>query len=222
VNRTILVVAPHADDEVLGVGGTIAKLRAQGDVVHVAIVTAGHPPDFTDAQHVVARAEANAAHALLGVANTVFLDLPAAALDTLLHRELNRCLDAVLLDVRPHVVFVPFPGDLHRDHQLVFESTMVAVRPNGGHVPAEVYAYETLSETNWNAPYLSAGFTPNVFVDITEHLEAKIAAIRAYATQLEPFPHERSEPAIRALATLRGATSGCAAAEAFVMIRSFQ
>jgi LmbE family N-acetylglucosaminyl deacetylase len=220
VSKKIVVVAPHPDDEVLGVGGTIAKLAAAGADVFVAIVTKGYPPAFDEALIAKGRQEALEAHKLLGVRRTIFLDLPAAALDTLQHAALNRALLHLVSELHPEAVFLPFVGDIHLDHQLVFQSGMVACRPGSHSTVSAVYAYETLSETNWNAPYVTPGFVPNVFVDISEFLEMKIAAMQAYASQIKPFPHERSAEALRALATLRGATVGVSASEAFVLVRS--
>ncbi len=218
----ILVLAPHPDDEVLGVGGTIAKLVRQGDEVVVAIVTKAGPPVFTHDVADTGRREALAAHDLLGVKDTRFLSFPAAGLDTVPHRELNAGLLELFRDLRPEVVFVPFEGDLHRDHREVFASALVCARPGGPDTPRSVYAYETLSETNWNAPYLTPSFAPNVFVDIGDHLETKLEAMGRYASQLQAFPHERSLEALRALAILRGATVGARAAEGFVLVRDIR
>lgn len=218
----VLVVAPHPDDEVLGAGGTMARRAAEGDEVVVAIVTKAGPPVFTPDVAETGRREARAAHDLLGVKETHFLDFPAAGLDTVPHRDLNAGLLELFRDVRPEVVFVPFGGDLHRDHREVFESALVCARPGHRDAPRAVYSYETLSETNWNAPYVTPAFAPNVFVDITPHLETKLGAMGRYASQLRPFPHERSLEALRALATLRGATVGVAAAEAFVLVRELR
>ncbi|NTV73836.1 MAG: PIG-L family deacetylase, partial [Holophaga sp.] len=113
-----------------------------------------------------------------------------------------------------------FPGDLHRDHQLVFHSALVAARPGSAGFPRRLYAYETLSETNWNAPQLTPGFIPNHFVDISGTLEDKLDAFALFRSQVRPPPHERSLETLRALAVLRGATVGLAAAEAFVTIRT--
>jgi LmbE family N-acetylglucosaminyl deacetylase len=220
VTRTVLVIAPHPDDEVLGVGGTIASLAAAGDDVCVAIVTKGYPPAFDEEFIATGRREALDAHRLLGVRKTLFLDLPAAELDTVAHRTVNAKLIDLIASVRPNVLFVPFPGDIHMDHQLVFLSSLVAARPNGGRTVSAIYAYETLSETNWNAAYLTPGFQPNVFFDISDHLDRKLEAMQAYKSQIRPFPHERSADALRALAMIRGATIGRRAAEAFVLVRS--
>jgi LmbE family N-acetylglucosaminyl deacetylase len=218
--RRILVVAPHLDDEVLGAGGSMARWAARGDEVTVAVVTRGMPPLYDDAEEERCRAEARAAHDRLGIRATRFLDFPAGALDGCSHRELNAGLVDCVGAWAPDEVYLPFPGDLHVDHQRVFQAGLVAVRPNRPGYPAAVYAYETLSETNWNAPFLTPSFIPNRFVDISAFLEAKLRAMACYRSQLAPFPGERSLQALEALAVLRGATVGLAAAEAFVTIRT--
>lgn len=215
----ILVVAPHPDDEVLGAGGAIARLSSEGAEVHILVVTRGMPPLYTAADVERSRREAGEAHRILGVRETRFLDFPAAGLDTVAHGEVNAAIGEVGEELEPDAVFIPFAGDLHLDHQRTFLSALVASRPHRGRPPKTVYCYETLSETNWNAPYLTPGFAPNVFMDITKHLERKIEALKAYASQVKPFPHERSVEAVRALAQLRGSTVGLAAAEAFVLVR---
>jgi len=217
----VLVIAPHPDDEVLGVGGTIARLGHEGHDIFVAIVTRGDPSMFDPAFTEQGRQEALQAHRILGVRDTIFLDgYPAALLDTIPHSQLNAALGKLFCDVKPAILFLPFNGDLHRDHRLVFESALVAARPHGGSQVQTIYAYETLSETNWNAAPLTPGFLPNTYFDISAFLEVKLASMQTYQSQLKPFPHERSLEAIQALATLRGATVGVEAAEAFVLVRS--
>jgi LmbE family N-acetylglucosaminyl deacetylase len=217
--RRILVLAPHPDDEVLGLGGTIARLSEAGADVTVAVLTRGAPPQFTDADVTRSRAEAEAAHAILGVETTRFFDLPAAQLDGVPHHRLNAVLDGLFDEVRPDTVFLPFKHDMHLDHDLVFTSAMVAARPPRPAAPTRILCYETLSETNWNAPYVTIGFMPNWFVDIERTLDCKLAALQAFTSQLKDFPHERSLETARALATLRGSTVNRRAAEAFVLIR---
>lgn len=219
MTKRVLVLAPHPDDEVLGPGGTLAKLAGSGAVVHVVIVTKAGPPIFSQEVLETGRREAAKAHRVLGVEGTHFLSFPAAGLDTVANAAMNAALLEVFTEVRPELVFVPFLGDIHGDHQQVFASALVCCRPGTALTPSSVYAYETLSETNWNAPYLTPGFLPNVFVDISEQLETKLEAMRQYGSQLKDFPHERSLEAIRALASLRGSTVGRRAAEAFVLVR---
>ncbi len=222
MTERVLVIAPHPDDEILGVGGTILKLRAQGAQVSVVIATTATSPRFDPEVLTTGRREAGAAHRLLGVTDTRYLPFPAAELDRVPHADVNAALVEVFVEVRPDLVFVPFIGDLHLDHQRIFLSALVAGRPGTAWTPRSIRAYETLSETNWNAPHLTPSFVPNVFVDISDHLKTKLAAMREYASQLKAPPHERSVEALQALATLRGATVGCAAAEAFVLVREIR
>lgn len=217
-----LVLAPHPDDEVLGCGGTIARLTAEGGRVDVGIVTRGMAPAYSDEQVAEVRAEAAAAHRLLGVAGTHYLDLPAAGLDRLPQAEVNAAIATLIGQVRPKTLMVPFLGDIHADHQIVFNAAMVAARPGGGFRPDRVIAYETVSETNWSAPYLTPAFAPNLYLDIGGFLETKIAAFGCYASQVRPFPNERSIESLRALATLRGSCVSLHAAEAFVLLREIE
>jgi LmbE family N-acetylglucosaminyl deacetylase len=216
----LAVIAPHPDDEVLGCGGTIARCMREGVEVHVIFATTGLPHLVSSREHEQLRAEARDAHAVLGVACAHFLDLPAARLDTVPQADLNQAVAAILQTVRPDTVLMPFFGDIHLDHQLLFSSALVAARPNQTGYPLRLWAYETLSETNWNAPYVTPTFAPTLFVDITSSLDRKLAAMKAYRSQLRAFPHERSAEAIEALARLRGATVHRQAAEAFVLLRS--
>ncbi|BDA82969.1 PIG-L domain-containing protein [Aureimonas sp. SA4125] len=216
----VLVVAPHPDDEVLGCGGTIARIAADDGEVHVAVVTRGQPPAFSEEAAARVRAEAEAAHRHLGVRRTHWLDQPAGRLSETPHSTLNSALQDLFVAIRPDTVFIPFVGDVHLDHQLIFLSSMVAARPHQAEYPPTILAYETVSETNWNAPYVTAAFIPQVFIDIERSLERKLEAMAMFASQLRALPHERSLETLRALAILRGATVHRRAAEAFVLVRT--
>lgn len=217
--QRIAVVAPHADDEILGCGGTMARAARSGAEVHAVIVTRGHAPQFEAALVKQIRTETLAAHRSIGVAKTHFLELPAAGLDQVRATELNAALSDALGTIEPDTLFVPFIGDIHLDHQIVFNAALVYARPRSSRCPATVLAYETLSETNWLAPGMTPGFLPNVFVDIEETINAKVAAFELFVSQVRPHPDERSIANLRALATVRGATVHRVAAEAFMMIR---
>lgn len=215
----VLVIAPHPDDEILGCGGTMLRLVAEGADVSVAIVTKGQEPQFPAEMVAGIRAETKAAHALIGISETHYLDLPAAALDRMSATELNGALAKLVQDVQPDTLFLPFVGDIHTDHQLTFLAAMVAARPRHANAPRRIYAYETLSETNWYAPGITPAFVPNVFIDISETLERKLDAFRCFESQVREFPDERSIEAIRALAIMRGASMYRKAAEAFMLVR---
>jgi LmbE family N-acetylglucosaminyl deacetylase len=220
-NGPVLVIAPHPDDEVLGPGGTIARLARSGREVVVVIVTRGEAPMFDPAFIEKGRSEACEAHQVLGVARTCFLEgFPAARLDQTPRHLLNDALRKIVVELRPELLLVPFAGDLHTDHRIVFDAALVAARPTQQHRVGAVLAYETLSETNWNAPYVSPAFAPNVFLDISADLDTKLAALGKFESQLRPFPNERSLQAVENLARLRGATVEVMAAEAFVLVRA--
>ncbi len=212
MQKTVLVFAPHNDDEVLGVGGTIGKLAKSGYEVTVCEVTAG--PNAGRLQ-----SEAKKAHELLRVAHSVFLDLPSCKLEELPKTQLNAAMIGIVKQVRPELVFLPHYGDMHLDHRWVAEAAMVALRPLEAPFVRKILAYETLSETEWNTPAVQNAFVPNVWVDIGEELDDKLRAMECYHSQLHAFPHPRSVGAIEALARYRGSTVGVSAAEAFMLIR---
>lgn len=221
----VLVFAPHADDEVLGCGGVMAKYADEHAEVHVCVVTSPFPPlvDDTDAKNngwpSMLYPEAMTAKEVLGVKEYHFLQFPAVFLETVSRHELNGKIKDMVDSIAPDVVYVPHFGDMQKDHAVTAEAVMVAVRPKGEHIVSKVYAYETLSETEWNTPHARNSFFPNSFVDISRRLDRKCKAMSCYKSQLMAFPHPRSLETITALAKYRGSTCGKNAAEAFMLIR---
>ncbi len=212
----ILVIAPHNDDEILGVGGTIAKYAKQGHEVIVCEVTAG---DLDDEMVQRQKKEAIASHDLLGVSKTIFMDLPVVGLKEMATREINKAFDETIKAINPEIVFIPHKGDMHIDHRMVVEAAMVALRPVSCPNIKGIYAYETLSETDWNTPSLDNAFIPTVFCDISQELELKLSAMECHESQVCDYPHPRSLEAIKALAMYRGSTICKKYAEAFIPIR---
>ena len=221
---TTLILAPHADDEVLGVGGTMARLVAEGERVVVAVLT-GHGdtphPIFAASCWDVVRQECRQACELLGVSEVIFRELPAVCLDVMPAWQINASVLAVIEEVKPDTLFVPFANDLHKDHAAIAYAASVATRPYlpCGQSVSKILAYETLSETHLAPAYIEPAFQPTVFYDISEYLDAKVRAMRAYASQIQTGAMPRSERGIEALAALRGGHIGVAAAEAFVLLR---
>lgn len=218
----VLVIAPHPDDEIIGVGGTIAKRVEQGNEVYVCIVTKGHPPVFDEAFVAQGRRECREADLMLGVKETIFLDFPAVMLETVPRYIFNGKIAEVVQRIEPDEVYIPHRGDMQIDHQMVVDAAMVALRPKYTHVIKRIYAYETLSETGWNIPNTVNEFIPTVYEDISDTYERKIEAMNCFQSQLDDFPAARSIGAIEALAKYRGATVGVQAAEAFSLIREIK
>jgi len=223
----VLVVAPHADDETLGCGGTIARLAREGHEVTVAVLTGhgehGPHPLWPRTAWTTVRAEAGAAAELLGVSRLWFREIPAALVaDQPVHEVNQVCVD-VVREARPDVVYAPFLYDLHKDHREIFHAMSTVWRPSSplGRNIRAVYAYETVSETHWNTAYVEPGFVPNVYVDISDTLEAKLEALSCYDSQVRPYPDARSPESVRAQAIWRGCQVGMRAAEAFVLVRAY-
>lgn len=215
--KHLVVVAPHPDDETLGCGATIARFAALGTKVSVLIVSGHLPPLYPPATFKTSRKEAEAAFALLGVASSEFLEIPATLVKDTPVAELNGKIAGFILAREPEMVLIPFP-DRHIDHRIVFDACVVACRPVSATAPRMVLAYETLSETHWNVPGIEPAFVPEIFVDTTQHMKTKIAALECYASQIGNAP-SRSVDACTALARFRGSQNGFGYAEAFKAVR---
>jgi LmbE family N-acetylglucosaminyl deacetylase len=215
----VLIIAAHPDDEVMGAGGTIAKHVRQKDETYLCIVTKAYAPDWSEEVIKEKRKEAIKASQILGIKKTYFCDLPTVMLDTLPQKELNKRISDVVIEIQPDVVYTTHKGDINSDHRLVFEATMVAVRPASENSISRVLSYELLSATDWAPPFPDRAFVPNVYVDISKTLETKIKAMSVYKTELRNYPHPRSIEAITILAKRRGMDIHVEAAEAFMLMR---
>lgn len=217
----VLVVAAHPDDEVLGCGGTMARLAAEGHRVSVAILGQGaaarFAPDSREAAAEVAglQEKSRAAARILGAAEVRHFGLPDNRFDTVDLLDVVRLLDALAAEFEPEVVYTQHGGDLNVDHAATFRAALTAFRPLPGSTVRELFAYEVASSTEWAFGQFDPAFRPDTFLDVTAHLDRKLAALAAYEGEMRAFPHPRSERAVRAQAELRGAAVGVAAAEAF-------
>lgn len=223
--KNILVIAPHCDDEILGCGGTMSKHIQAGHDVYVAIVTNGHlgaPELFTKEGTDKVRAEALAAHKILGVRETFFLDFPAPKLDSIPAYQLSIRLASIVGDKQIDTMYIPHRGDIHKDHRITYEAALVAGRPINNSPVKQILAYETLSETEWAPPFGDDAFIPTIFENIEGHLEKKLEAFKCFSTQIKEFPHPRSLKTIEILSNLRGATVGLSNVESFMLIREIR
>ena len=214
----ILVIAPHRDDEILGVGGTILKRKARGDNVSVCVVTA---QEGMERKPLAARThqEMEEVFRYCGIDHYYGLPFSAVILENYSRKDINKAILDVVVACKPEEVYVPHWGDMQKDHQIVTEAAMVALRAKYNHAVKRIYAYETLSETGIHYPSVDKAFIPNVYEDISDYLEKKKKALSMYKAQIGDFPNLRSAEAVEALAKLRGATVNVKAAEAFALIR---
>ncbi len=222
--KKILVIAAHPDDEVLGMGGTIARLEKEGCVVDVLIVTDGSSSQYRDSDHLDEIIEAKKKETrncadVLGVRDIYYGGLPDMKLDCTPHIDINQAIERVIDKVQPDTVFTHFWGDVNMDHQNVYKSTLVTVRPVLGQVVKELYCYRVPSSTEWTPNKGDTMFMPNYFVDIEQYVEQKYEAFACYSTELRDYPHPRSVQYLRDSDKAAGLRMGMLAAEEFVMLR---
>jgi len=220
MSKSVLVVAAHPDDEVIGCGGIIARHVAEGDMVHVVFMANG----------VAARGQNNsvelqdrnqardAAQSILGVAHWYALDFPDNRMDSVPLLGVVQALEQIIEEVQPRRVYTHHKGDLNVDHCVTHQAVMTACRPVPGSSVREILTFEVMSSTEWAAPGVMP-FVPNAFIDISAYLPKKLEALTAYGMEMRPSPHSRSVAHIVALARHRGNCVGIEAAEAFEMVR---
>lgn len=222
----VLVVAAHPDDEVLGCGGTIARLAAAGRAVHVLLLADGETSRVAnDGSGVEKRAvaarntAAERACQILGCTSVECIALPDNRMDGLVLLDVVKEIEARIARYWPTTVLTHHGGDVNVDHRMAHQAVIVACRPVPDNPVRELLFFEVPSSTEWRPAGMGDAFIPNYFVDISATLSSKKAALHAYSSELREFPHPRSEIAVDALARWRGSTVGVPAAEAFVLAR---
>ncbi len=223
-SSSIFAVAAHPDDEMLGCGGTLARLAALGTEIHILLLGEGPLARSSETDDARAHAclSAKRAAQVIGVneANVHFASLPDNRFDTIALLDIVQHIEALAEQVQPDLVFTHHAGDMNQDHRLTHQAVMTAFRPLPGTKPVTLLGFEVLSSTEYTPPHTAPAFCPNVFVDISATLETKCHALAEYASEMRPWPHPRSMEAVRHLAALRGCFCGHEAAEAFILYRT--
>jgi len=209
----ILVIAAHPDDEVLGMGATIRKLSKKNHKIDLCVVSEGATAQYKDNKMIEVRKKSCIkAGKLLGISTFNFLEFPDMKLDSIPHLEINIELEKIIRKYNSQIVYTTPYNDLNKDHQLVFESTLVATRPLSSNVK-QVFCYEIPG-------IVKTPFQPTVYENIKNELSYKIKAFRMYKSEITKFPHSRSIESIENLSIQRGIESGLQRAESFKLIRS--
>jgi LmbE family N-acetylglucosaminyl deacetylase len=230
MKNKVLVVAAHPDDEILGCGGTIAKHIKNGDSVHVAILAEGITSRDKQRDREAHLRElsylAKAAHRaneIIGVTSLKLLDFPDNRMDSVDRLDIIKVVEELINEYKPNIVYTHHIGDVNIDHRRIHEAVITACRPiPGNHFVKQILFFETASSTEWMTPGSAPGFSPNWYVDISETLELKLDALRAYECEMREWPHARSIEALKYLAHWRGANVGVHAAEAFILGRNIE
>lgn len=217
-----LIIAPHPDDELLGCGGTLLRRVDEGGTVAWLLMTAITKEAGWAVEKIQQRAaEIDRVREGLHIAphHLYELGFPTAELDRISMNLLVKRISEVFSDFQPDEVLLPYPGDVHSDHRVIFEAASACTKWFRYPSVKRVLAYETPSETDFGIDPRDSGFKPNVFVDISGQIERKIELMKIYASEIGEFPFPRSEEVLRALAQLRGSQAGFEAAEAFMLLR---
>ena len=222
---TVLVIAAHPDDEILGVGGTAARRSEEGDNVYALILGEGQTSRW-DARE---QAEQTAVHQLhkntmeaariIGYSDVFFENLPDNRFDSVDLLDIVKKVEQYITKLQPDVLYTHHHGDLNIDHRLTCEAVLTAARPVGSSTVQEIYEFETLSSTEWNFGNKETNFYPNVFVDIEGYLPQKLDAMKKYESELCDFPHPRSLEMLEIMAKKWGSTVGKINAEAIELVR---
>lgn len=216
----ILIFSVHPDDETLGAGGTLLKHRNDGDDLFWVIVTAMKKEEGYSTRQIVSRSkEIKEVEKQYGFKKTFQLDFSPAKLDTVPLSILIDNFSKIITDIQPETVYLPFRGDVHSDHRVVFQAAISCTKQFRYPSITSILMMETLSETEYSFQAANDVFIPNYFVDITPHLEKKIEIMESYESELGVHPFPRSSENIKALATNRGASAGVNYAEAFMLIK---
>jgi LmbE family N-acetylglucosaminyl deacetylase len=220
---SILCVVAHPDDEVLGVGGTLARHAADGDEVHICILSDGvtsryDETDAADAEIKQRRQRAQRAADTLGA--TVSLHgFPDNSFDTVPLLDIVQTIEAEIAEHEPDTVYTHHYGDLNVDHELSCRATITATRPLAKSDVKRVLAFETLSASEWSVPSPDNAFQPTSFVDVSDYLDIKADALSVYQRELRDIPHPRTVETVVKNAEVWGSKVGVSAAEPFDILR---
>jgi LmbE family N-acetylglucosaminyl deacetylase len=227
LGESVLVVAAHPDDEVLGCGGTVARLTSHGIKVNVIIAAEGltsrkenasHPNKLSKLQEL--RDSAVLANNILGVNKLIFLNLPDNRLDSLERLDLIKTLEEHVERLRPSVVLTHHSGDVNVDHRRLHEAVITACRPIPNHCVKLILAFEVSSSTEWQPCQSAPFFQPNLYIDISNYLDCKLKALECYSKEMRDWPHSRSIQAQVIKTKYRGSQVGVEAAETFSVLRA--
>ena len=222
MKNRVLVVAPHADDETLGCAGTIFRHKLKKDETHFLLVSELEENSKNILLKKKYSSQIKDIIKFYNFKTSHRLNLVATKLDTYPKSFLIEKISNVLKKVKPNIIYIPFAGDAHSDHNDVFQATSSCIKWFRYPYIKEVLVYETLSETNFSPSTTSLNFKPNVYKNITKYLNKKLKAVDIYKTEFKKHPFPRNKKVVESLALLRGSESGFKYSEAFILLKNIQ
>ncbi len=216
---TVVVVAAHPDDEILGAGATLAQHVDRGDDVHAIVLSEGASSRYSDNGAIDLAVAANRSAEVIGFASMRLMNLPDQRLDGMALIDVIQLLEPILVELRPETVYTHSTVDVNADHGVVSRAVWTACRPYAAPWLRALYAFETPSSTEWLEPHQTA-FHPQRYVDVEPTLQRKLDAMACYTTELREYPHPRSLRALRERASYWGSHVGLLSAEPFTVLRT--
>ncbi len=215
-----LIVVAHPDDEVLGAGATICKLNADGNNVDVCIMSSDAKARAFRPEDNELCEDANKSSEILGIRNRYEGFFPNIEMNKESHLSLVQFIEKAIIESNAEVVITHHSSDTNNDHLHTSLACQAAIRMFQRRTDVkplkEFWYMEVLSSTEWSVNTSMNRFMPNTFIEIGEEgIKAKIKSLSMYRGVMRPYPHPRSEEAIKGLALYRGAQAGCNYAEAF-------
>tara|TARA_Y100001970_G_scaffold100676_1_gene126456 strand:+ start:105 stop:779 length:675 start_codon:yes stop_codon:yes gene_type:complete len=217
MKKKVLILSPHADDEILGCGGFISKYSKKGHTINVLILTnanKGAPEKYSEKEILNIREESRKANNHIGTKKLFFENLPALNLNQYPIYKISDTINKYIANIKPEIILLPSSNDINEDHKIIFKAAKVATRMNKKNNLKKILSYEVLSETEWNENEKS--FSPNYFVNLSKYdINQKIKSFLKYKSQVKKFPHPRSKEGILNLSKVRGSQVFMKYAEAF-------
>ena len=223
MNKKILIVAAHPDDEVLGCFGTVARLIKEGYEAYTLIL--GEGKTSRDEYRIIENkkdeieilnTEIQNANDVIGIKKVFVESFADNRFDSVDLLDIIKVISKVKDEVKPDIIFTHYEHDLNIDHQITYKAVVTATRPMSEECVKEIYSFEVLSSTEWNYPL---SFSPDVFFDISDTIELKLKSMEKYTSELCQYPHPRSLEGIELNAKYQGMRVGKKHVEAFKSVR---
>jgi LmbE family N-acetylglucosaminyl deacetylase len=224
MRKIALVIAAHPDDEVLGCGGTLAKMARNGFSVHGIIVSEGITSrNGKNSSRLLTnlRRENKKSSKIIRFNSMKLLNYPDNKLYSVDFLQLVQNFENIITRLKPSIIFTHHSGDLNIDHEIVNRAVITASRPINKDSVKKILTFETPSSSEWKFDEKNY-FIPNYFENIEKYLKYKITALKSYKSEMRKFPHPRSIENIKSIAKVRGSTVGYKYAEAFKVIREIK
>jgi LmbE family N-acetylglucosaminyl deacetylase len=221
MNKKILIIVAHPDDEVLGCFATVAKMIKNGYEAYTLILGKGQAARGKVDENAadILQHEMFEANSFIGVKRVFSCDFPDNMFDSVPMLKIVKEIENVKMEIKPDIIFTHHFGDINIDHQITYKAVLTATRPMRGESVKTIYSMFVPSSSEWNAYSRETAFVPNVFVDVTDTIDLKIQALEKYRSELREYPHPRSLKYIEDLSRLNGAMAGIENSENFVLVR---